>query len=167
MDDFTYYTKLQGDGILITWQVDVNDITAISLIWQSADVNSDGEFFLVAECSARGDGVALYQGNPNQGGQSLWRHDPFPLPQTEAPTIAPVDAPSPCERSIFMERNDELNVGKRLCMGMSSSCSNPMATWRSDKELRTILAVSCGKMASGELPTTIPTTTPKCRGIAI
>jgi hypothetical protein len=113
-NDFTYYTKLQGDGNLITWQVDVNDISAISSIWQSTTVNSDGEFFLVAECSERGDGVALYQGNPNQGGQSLWRHDPLPLPQTEAPTIAPSEAPPPCERSIFMERNDELKVGETI-----------------------------------------------------
>jgi len=81
-----YYTKLQGDGNLITWKEGSDG--SKSPVWKSRSVNSDGSYFFVLDCAANGGGAAIYQGHPQQGGTQLW---------SSLDTASPTTSPTPNE----------------------------------------------------------------------
>ena len=81
-----YYTKLQGDGNLITWKEGSDG--SKSPVWKSRSVNSDGSYFFVLDCAANGGGAAIYQGHPQQGGTQVW---------SSLDTASPTTSPTPNE----------------------------------------------------------------------
>jgi hypothetical protein len=88
-----YVTLLQGDGNLIVSQREVVDGNK-TILWMTLSVNAFGKFYLVAECEAKGGGVAIYKGLPGQGGYPVWIQAALP-PSTKAPTPVPTPTPTP------------------------------------------------------------------------
>ena len=65
--DATYFTKLQGDGNLITWRIKNG---TKSLHWKSNTSEDDTQdYFFLLEC--RSGNVAIYQGLPSEGGRDI------------------------------------------------------------------------------------------------
>ena len=73
-DGFRYYTKLQGDGHLITWAED--DSSGVrSPVWRSFAWDSNGSYFFLLECLDQGGNVGVYKGDPSNGGVPIWESE--------------------------------------------------------------------------------------------
>ena len=70
-----YFTRLQGDGNMITYNGTISDMGA--RFWKSDSSNSTGTYFLGVDC-VDGETVSIYQGAPNHPGNVVWSGDPPP-----------------------------------------------------------------------------------------
>jgi len=98
-----YYTVLQGDGNLITWQVMTNndgDNESKFPFWKSNtsfpnNESQEESFYLVLDCDSNGTpNVAIYLGHPDQRGSSVWEAPHSTPTPTNVPTVATEDPSS-------------------------------------------------------------------------
>jgi hypothetical protein len=130
-----YATLLQGDGNLIVSQRDVDGNTTI--LWMTLSVNAFGKFYLVAECEAKGGGVAIYKGLPGQGGYPVWIQAVLPTtsPSTQAPMPVPTPTPTPTDKgeatlspSINMTTTEDAGQDENGAATLSPSLDAPTMT---------------------------------------
>ena len=111
-NEYSYLTKFQGDGHLITWRIDSNGYQLP--IWRSYTVYPGDSFFFVVECEENGGGVAIYHKDPNNDWLLQHSWDPIPSPPTTPPSEAASFAPSACKEQILLERDDVIYQGESL-----------------------------------------------------
>ena len=90
-----YYTRLQGDGNMITYRGKTGDTS--TSVWKTAKSGADTHYFFGVECDL--ESVAIYEFYPDDPGTRLWYYgnfDPenFSTPVTAPPITTPV-TPSP------------------------------------------------------------------------
>ena len=90
-DASNYYTTLQQDSNLITWEGTPDNQGDV--LWKSNTLNAQGDYFLGIDCYS--EVVSIYKGRYTLPGESVWNSAPTPAPVT--PTMAPTAAPPPTE----------------------------------------------------------------------
>jgi hypothetical protein len=88
-----YYTKLQGDGNMITYNGTFGGDHNIA-IWKTASSSSAMTYFLGVDC-VDNETVSIYQGAPNHPGNAVWRGDPLPpKEQSDMPSFSQFSEPT-------------------------------------------------------------------------
>ena len=103
--DGEYYTKLQGDGNLVTRSVDASLRGTSSVVWAANPFgNPNGDYFLALDCGE--ETVSIYRGTPSSPHGTIWTSPVGPL--------VPFDA-SALDFSGYVE--SEPNVHSGDCFG--------------------------------------------------
>ena len=95
--DRAYYTKLEANGNLVTWKTEQDH--SFSSVWETSTYGPTlAVYYLVLDCSERGDKIAVYQGHPEEGGTVVWNVNPASNAAAQVsfpkPTIPPTSMPS-------------------------------------------------------------------------
>ena len=87
-----YFTVLQGDGNMITYEGKTSDRG--DSVWKSRSAGPGGnKFFLALDCG--GDTISIYQGTAKDPGKTIWTSERMGPPPP--PTPSPPSAPTPPE----------------------------------------------------------------------